>query len=139
MLPGDPGERLVRPLDDPLGADVDPGAGGHLSVHREAHRLEAPELFPRGPLGHQHGVGDENPRRPFVRAEDAHRLPGLDQECFVGREHAQRGDDGVERPPGPRGLPLPSVDDQVVRLLGDVGIQIVHQHPQRRFLGPSPA
>ena len=47
---GDLGEALVGALQDPLGADVDPRAGGHLPVHREAERLEAAELVPGRPL-----------------------------------------------------------------------------------------
>ena len=30
-----------------------------------------------------------------------------------------------------------AVDDQIVGPLGDLGIEIVHQHPQRGFLWPS--
>src|ERR1700693_668027 len=50
------GERLVRPLQDPLGADVDPRAGGHLAEHRQALRLEPPELLPRPPLRHEQRI-----------------------------------------------------------------------------------
>src|SRR4051812_10033470 len=32
-------ERLVRPLEDPLRADVDPRPGGHLTEHRQPHRF----------------------------------------------------------------------------------------------------
>src|SRR5690606_41488810 len=35
-LGGDGGERLVGALQDALRADVDPGPGGHLPVHRQA-------------------------------------------------------------------------------------------------------
>ena len=34
-------------------------------------------------------------------------------------------------------LPGAAVDDEIVGPLGDVGIEIVHQHPQRGFLRPS--
>ena len=40
------GERLVRPLEDPLRPDVDPAACGHLPEHRQALRLETAELAP---------------------------------------------------------------------------------------------
>src|ERR1700693_1108581 len=44
------GERLVRPLGDALGPDVDPRARRHLTVHRQTERLQSPELVPRRPL-----------------------------------------------------------------------------------------
>src|SRR5215207_7769201 len=47
-----------------------------------------------------------------------------------------RGDDGVERLPAARRLPRPAVDHEVVRSLRHFGIEVVHEHPQRRFLLP---
>ena len=52
-LPCERAERFVRPLHDPLRADVDPRTGRHLPVHRQAGRFELPELLPRRPLRHQ--------------------------------------------------------------------------------------
>ena len=46
-------------------------------------------------------------------------------------------DDRVERFPAARGLARAAVDDEIVGPLGDVGIEIVHQHPQRGFLRPA--
>jgi len=68
------GESLVRALQDALRADIDPRAGRHLAVHRQTERLQAAELVPGRPFGHQHRVGDEDSRRPLVGVEDAHRL-----------------------------------------------------------------
>ena len=65
---GDRGEGLVGPLQDALGADVDPRAGRHLAVHRQAELLEPAELVPVRPVGHEVGVGDQHPRRPLVGA-----------------------------------------------------------------------
>ena len=36
-----------------------------------------------------------------------------------------------------RGFPGTAVDDEILGPLGDVGIEVVHQHPQRGFLLPS--
>src|SRR5215218_3517427 len=47
------GERLVGALEDALGADVDPGPGRHLAVHRETGPLQLPERLPVGPLRDQ--------------------------------------------------------------------------------------
>ena len=46
-------------------------------------------------------------------------------------------DDRVERRPAARGAAGAAVDDQIVGALGDLGIEVVHQHPQGGFLRPS--
>ena len=137
--PGDLGEALVGALDDPLAADVDPGAGGHLPVHRQPERLEPPELVPVRPLADQVRVRDQHPRRPLVGAEDADRLARLHQQRLVVAERAQLADDRVEGVPGARRAPGAAVDDEVVGALGDLGVEVVHQHPQRRLLLPAAA
>ena len=82
-LVGDGGERLERALQDALGADVDPRAGGHLAVHRQPEVLEPPELLPVGPVADQVGVGDQHPRRPLVGAHHADRLAALHEHRLV--------------------------------------------------------
>ena len=98
-LARDSRERLVRALQDPLGPDVDPRAGRHLAVHRQAESLEAAELLPGRPVGHQVGVGDQHPGRPLVGGHDADRLAGLDQQRLVAPQVLQRPDDRVEGGP----------------------------------------
>ncbi len=83
MLASRGGERLVGALKDPLRADVDPGAGGHLAVHHQALALQIPKMIPRGPAAHQVGVGDEHSGRIAVRTEDADGLAALYQERLV--------------------------------------------------------
>ena len=39
----------------------------------------------------------------------------------------------------PRRPPGAAVDDEVVGVLGDLGVEVVHQHAQGRFLGPAAA
>ena len=134
---GDLGEALVGPLQDPLRADVDPRPRRHLAVHREAHLLQPSELVPRPPLRHQVGVGDEHPRRPLVGPEHTDRLAGLDQHRLVGLQAPERADHGVEGVPGPRRPARPAVDHQVVRPLGHLRVQVVHQHPHGRLLRPA--
>ncbi len=92
-------EGLVRALQDALAADVDPGAGGHLAVHREAGPLELAEGLPGRPAAHQVAVGDEHARCPFVGAEDGHRLARGHQERLVVSQGAQLPHDGVEGGP----------------------------------------
>ncbi len=137
VLPGALGEGLVGALQDSLGADVDPAAGGHLAVHGEAQRVEPAEFVPGGPAGHQVGVGDQDPGRLLVGPEDAHRLAALDQQGLVVVQPAEGGDDPVVALPVARGLPSPAVDDQLLGPLGDVRIEVVHQHPEGGLLVPA--
>jgi hypothetical protein len=130
-------QSFVRALHDALAADVDPAAGGHLTVHRQPALLEVAEVFPGGPGGDQQSVGDEHARRTWMSLKHADRLAGLDEQRFVVLERLQRSDNRVERFPVARRLARSAVDDQIVRALGDVGIQIVHQHPHRGFLRPA--
>ena len=133
----DGGERLVGALQDALGADVDPGARGHLAVHGQAELLQAAELLPGGPLRDQVGVGDEHARGPFVGAEHADRLAGLDQQRLVVLELLQVLDDRVVGIPAAGGAAGAAVDDELVGMFCHLGIEVVHQHAHRRFLRPS--
>ena len=139
VLPGALGEGLVGALQDALGADVDPRAGGHLAVHREPQRFEPAELVPGGPARHQVRVGDQDPRRLVVGAEHADRLAALHQQRLVVLQPPQRGDDRVEARPVARRLAAAAVDDQLLGPLGHRGIEVVHQHPQGGFLVPAAA
>ncbi len=131
------GEGLVGALDDPLGGDVDPGAGRHLAVHGQAGALQLAELLPGRPVGDEVGVGDQDPRRVLRGAEDADRLAGLDEEGLVVLQALELGDDGVEGLPAARRPPGAAVDDEVVRVLGDLRVEVVHEHPERGFLLPA--
>ena len=66
-------EGLEGPLQDALGADVDPRAGGHLTVHRQAQVLEPAELRPYRPVANKVAVGQDHPRRPLMRPQNADR------------------------------------------------------------------
>ncbi len=135
LLPGG-GERLVGPLQDPLGADVDPGARGHLPEHDEALGLELAELLPGRPVGDEVRVGDEDARGVRVRADDPDGLPRLHQQCLVGGELAERLHDRVVGGPAPRGLAGAAVDDEPRRVLGDLGVEVVHEEAHGRLGSP---
>ncbi len=137
-LGGDRGERLVRALQDALGADVDPRARGHLAVHGEAELFEAAELRPGGPVADQVGVGDQHPRRPLVRAQHPDRLAGLHEHRLVVRERGEGAHHRVERAPVAGGAAGAAVDDEVVGPLGDLGVEVVLQHAQRGLGLPGP-
>ena len=137
VLAGGLGERLVGALDDPLRGDVDPRAGGHLAVHRQALALQLAEVLPGRPVRDEVGVRDQDAGRVARRAEDADRLAGLDEQRLVVLEAPELGDDRVERVPAARRAAGSAVHDQVVGILGHLGVEVVHQHPQRGFLLPS--
>src|SRR5207237_3752915 len=86
-------ERLVRALEDSLGADVDPAPGGHLAVHRQSHRLEPAELVPRRPARNEERVRDQHAWCPRMRPKDADRLAALDEERLVLAQLEERTDD----------------------------------------------
>ena len=131
------GECFVGALQNSLRADVDPASGGHLAVHHQAGAVELVEMFPVVPVADEIRIGDQDARRVGVRAKNSDWLAGLHQKRFVIFERAKRRDDGVETFPVARGFAASAVDDQVFRLLGDLGIEVVHQHAQRGFLLPA--
>ena len=133
----DGGERLVGALQDALGADVDPGARGHLAVHGQAELLQAAELLPGRPLRDQVGVGDEHPRRPLVGLEHPDGLAGLDEERLVVVEVLEGRDDRRVGVPAPGGAAGAAVDDELVGVFGHLGVEVVHQHAHGGFLSPA--
>ena len=73
-----------------------------------------------------------------MRAEDSHRLPGLDEQGLVGLQGLQSVDDGIKTGPVARGFAGSAVDDELVGLLRHLRIEVIHEHPQRGFLRPAP-
>ena len=132
-------QRLVGALQDALGADIDPAAGGHLAVHRQPHPLVLAEVLPVRPVRHDQAVGDQHARCPFVGAEHAHRLARLHQQSLVTAQLAQRRENAVETRPVARGAARAAVDDQLGGLLRHVRIQVVLDHAVGGFLHPAPA
>ncbi|MNZ69237.1 hypothetical protein D3C78_875290 [compost metagenome] len=88
-------------------------------------------------MWHEVGVGDQDARRILVGAEYTDRLAGLHDEGFILVQIFQRGDDAVEIVPGAGGAADTAINHQFMRTLGDIGIEIVHQHAQRRFGQPA--
>ena len=129
-------EGFVGALHDALAADVDPAAGGHLPVHHQTLFIEFVEMLPRGPVRHQVGIGDQHARRIGVGGEHADRLAGLHQQGLVVFQVAQRFQDGVIAGPVARGAADAAVDDERGGIFGHFRIQIVLQHPVRRFAEP---
>ena len=137
VLPAELHESLVGALHDALAADIDPRAGRHLAVHGEAFPVERVEMLPGCPVRHEVGIGEEHARRVGVGLEHADRLAGLDQERLVGLELSERPDDPVKALPVAGGAPDAAIDDEFLRSLGDLGVEIVHQHAKRRLGEPA--
>ncbi len=93
-------------------------------------------MLPRRPTRHQVGVGEQHARRIGVSLEHADRLARLHQQRFIVLESAQRLDDLVVTLPVARGAADAAIDNQFLRMLGHVRIEIVHQHPERGFGEP---
>jgi len=129
-------EGLVGALDDALATDVDPRAGGHLAVHHQPGPVELVEVLPGRPVRHQVGVGDQHPRRVAMGFEHADRLARLHQQGLVAVEFPERADDGVEAAPIARRPADAAVDHQLLGLLRHLGVEVVHDHPKRRFGQP---
>ncbi len=52
-------------------------------------------------------------------------------------EGAQRSDDSVVAAPVARGAADAAIDDELLRVLGDLGVEVVHQHAERRLGEPA--
>ena len=133
------GEGLVGSLHDALRADVDPRARGHLPVHHEALAVELVEVVPRRPLRHQVRIGDEHARRVGVRLEYRHGLARLHQQRLVVAQALQRREDRVEAFPVARRLADAAIHHELRGVLGDLGVEVVLDHAERRFREPAPA
>ena len=130
-------EGLIGALHDPLTADVDPAARGHLAIHRQPFRVEFVEVFPGGPVRHEVRVGDQHARGIFVGFKHANRLAGLHQQGFVVFEFGQCLNNGVIAFPVARGAANAAVDHQLVGVFRHLRIKVVHQHAQRGFGEPA--
>ena len=62
-----------------------------------------------------------------MRPEDTHRLAALDEQRLVVFEPLERGLDGAVAVPIAGGFACATVNDQFVRFLCDLAIEIVHQ------------
>lgn len=130
-------EGFIGALHNPLTADVDPASGGHLAVHRQPFRVQLVEVFPRRPVRHQVGVGNQHAGRIFMGFEYADRFAGLHQQRFVVFEIRQRLNNGVIARPVARGAAYAAVDHQLVGIFRYLRIKVVHQHAQRCFGEPA--
>ena len=88
-------------------------------------------------MRHQIGICDQHPRCILVSAKHADRFAGLNQQRFIVFKLFEAGDNLVKIIPCARCASDAAIDDQLVRVFRNVGMQIVHQHPQRCFRQPA--
>ncbi len=70
-------------------------------------------------------------------AEDTHGAPRLHEHGLVVGQGCQRADHRIEGRPVTRGPPGAAVDNEFVRVLGNLGVEVVLQHAQRGLLWPT--
>ena len=130
-------EGFVGALHNSLTADIDPTARGHLAIHRQPFRIQFVKMFPRRPVRHEVRVGNQYARGIFMGFKHPHRFAGLHQQGFVAFKMGQRVHNGVVAFPVARCATDAAVHHQLMRIFSNVGIEIVHQHAQRRFGEPA--
>ncbi len=133
VLAGALGVGFVGSLEDALGADVDPGAGGHLAEHDETLGGEFIEMLLSGPVRDEVGVGDDDAGGFEGGLDDTDGFAGLDEEGFVGFEVFETVDDSVVAFPGTGGLTPSAVDDEFIGFFGDFWVEVVHEHAHGGF------
>ena len=74
---------VERAVDDALGADVHPAAGGHLAIVGNAHLLGDLPIVDVVEHAHHQGVGQNNAGRLFFGGEQAHRVAGFNDQRLV--------------------------------------------------------
>ena len=132
-------EGLIGPLEDALGADVDPRSRGHLAVHHQPGALELSKVLPVGPLTHQHGIREQDAGSVRMGLEDTDSLAGLNQHGLVVTQSLQRLDDPIEARPVPGGLAAATIDDELIGVLGHLRVEVVQEHSVGSFLNPATA
>ena len=81
----------------------------------------------------------ENPDALVVYGGTGRAARSWDAFDAIVRELRRLADDGIERRPiagRPAGA---AVDDELVGVLGDLRVEVVHEHPEGRFLRPAAA
>src|ERR1700687_1140555 len=94
-------------------------------------------MLPRRPASDEIAVRDQHARSASVCAENADWFAALHEQRLVVAERPELADDGVVAFPVARGLSRPAVHNQILRPLGHIRIEVVHQQPERGFLVPS--
>ena len=130
-------EGLVRALQNPLRSDVDPGARGHLTVHHQARGIQPVELLPICPARHQVRICYQNAWRTADAFSARHGFPDRTSSVSSFSKRSSVSTMALNILPVARSLTSAAVYNQLLWLFGNIGIQVVHQHPLGCFLDPA--
>ena len=115
-------------MDDALGADVHPAAGGHLTVVGNAERGSAVEvLLVIEGTDHQ-AVGDDDARSHLVGVEEAQRMTGHDDEGLLIGQLLEVLLDQTVLHPVLADLAGLTVGDELIGIESDVEVEVVVDH-----------
>ena len=128
------GERLVRALEDPLGADVDPAARPSSGRTSSARAPRAGGTRPRSPSAARAASSRSAraARRACVRKTPT-GLPLWTSSVSSSPSRSSVRTIAFSASWLRAALPGAAVDDQLLGMLGDLGVEVVEQHPQRRL------
>ena len=73
----------------------------------------------------------------WKRPENTHRFARLNKQRLVVLQGAQGADNPVKGLPTSCSPPRSTVDDELLRILRNFFVEVVHQHPHRGFLMPA--
>ena len=118
----------VGAVDDALGADVHPAAGGHLTVVDAAQGGEAVEVL--GGVEHpdHETVGDDGSRRFGARGEEPHGVARTDHEGLGVVHDLEIALDEQVLHPVLTDLAGLTIGDELVRIERDIEIEVVLDH-----------
>lgn len=130
-------KRFIRALLDAFRADIDPVACRHLPIHHQTLVVEFVEVLPVRPLRHEIRIRERHAQGVRMRLELADRLARLDQPRLVVVQFPERGEDRTEAFLVARRAADSTVDDEVFLALTDIRVEVVLDHPERRFGEPA--
>ena len=115
-------------MDDALGSDIHPAAGGHLTVVGNAQGGCPVEVLLIVKGAHHEAVGEDDPGGQLVRVEKAQGMAGHDhQGLLIGHLFQVFLDEPVLHPVL-ADLPGLAIGDQLVGIEGHVKVQVVVDH-----------
>ena len=121
-------QRVERAVDDALGADVHPAAGGHLTVVGNAERSSAVEvLLVIEGTDHQ-AVGDDDARSHLVGVEQTQRMTGHDDEGLLIGQLLEVLLDQTVLHPVLADLAGLTVGDELIGIESDIEVEVVVDH-----------
>ncbi len=88
-------------------------------------------MVPIGPVRYEIRVRNQHTGCVFVRLKYPDRFTGLHEESLVVVEVFKRCHDPVEIIPRARSPADAAINHQLMGTFGNIGMQVVHQHPHR--------